>query len=121
MPDAGRVDGTYGAMTIGSPVRTVKLTPTSEIEERLLPERRDNKTVCAGSRAMPSFWNYHLQPFFSRIEVLLLKEELDKNVSNLFGGRHVTAARSPCHLLVPLDSSLPPQTAKALKNLSWRV
>ena len=117
----GQVDFTCGARTIRSPIGIIKLIPSCEMEEMLLPERRDNKTVRAGSRAMRSLWSYLSQPFCSRIQVLLLKEERDKNVSGFFGGSPVTGARSPCHLLIPLDSSLPPQAVKALKNMSLRV
>lgn len=53
--------------------------------------------------------------------MLLLKLELDKNVSVLFGDSPVTGARSPYHLPIPLHSSPPPQAVKALKNMSLRV
>lgn len=53
----GQVDFTYGARTIGISVGIIKLIPTCEREE-MLPERRDNTTICAGSWAMPSLWSY---------------------------------------------------------------
>lgn len=120
MPDMGQVDFTYGARTIGISVGIIKLIPTCEREE-MLPERRDNRTIRAGSWAMPSLWSYLSQHLCSRIQVLLLKLELDKNVSVLFGDSPVAGARSPCHLLIPLHSSPPPQAVKALKNMSLRV